>query len=558
MPDLYFHLLPGATGSDWLAWAATGAGWVKLCDAGLVAPAQALGARVFYRPYLTGDDGGCADGGPWAQQVIASVMGAAGSWPEAIGFRNEIDGADVAFQVRQYQVYRQALHTAGYRGVVCFGSYGVGWPDWPQWTQIWQAFGADKPDALELHEYWDLTVAGSSPWWALRHQEAIRRALLPPDMPLFIGECGSDQLLRQVSPGHWVGVEDAEQRTGWQDRGKLTAPEMSADLLAYRAGCAPSVVAAFVFADGPAAAPGQRWAAYATRGTAVEETIRGTWKEQAVAGQTDESGAVWAPSPHYWPGRDGEATTAIVLHGTAGPNAWEWFADPASQVSAHYVVDTDGTVYQCVREAESAWHAGVVTPDSVYAGKPNPNYWTIGIEHTRNEANDSPLTAAQIAASIALCRGILGRHPAITAFIPHDAIDVGRVCPGPGFPLAQWQALLTPVASTAAPSVPPLSAEEQAAWNYYTQRGVQVDRTHAIWTACLLPLWRAWAQLAAARDAIADLVKPGPLVRGEYGAMWGGSRPAAEVVLTNRVVGVYEAEDGSWRPYQAEVKLAAA
>lgn len=543
---LCFHLLPGATGGDWLAWAATGASWVKVCDAGLIAPARALGAQVFYRPYLTGDDGGCADGGAWAQQVIASVMGAGGTWPDAMGFRNEIDGADVAFQVHQYQRYRAALRAAGYRGVVCFGSYGVGWPDWPQWPQIWQAFSQELPDALELHEYWDRTVAGSSPWWALRHTEAIRRGLLRADMPLFIGECGSDQILRD----NQHAVEDPQLRTGWQDRGKLTAAAMSDDLLAYQAVCAPSVRAAFVFADGPAAAPGQRWAAYATRGTPVAATIRGTWKEQTVAGQTDYAGAVWTPSPSYWQGRTGEAITAIVLHGTAGPNAWAWFSELASQVSAHYVVDTDGTIYQCVREADSAWHAGVVTPDSVYAGKPNPNFWTIGIEHTRNTANDSPLTDAQIQASLALCRDILQRHPSITAFIPHDAIDVGRICPGPAFPLDQWQALLAP-----APPAPSMSADEQAAWSYYTQTGVQVDRQHAIWTCCLLPLYQAWAQMAASGSAVADLVKPGPLVKGEYGATWGGSRPAAEVVLTNRVVGVYQADDATWRPYQAEVRL---
>ncbi len=288
-------------------------------------------------------------------------------------------------------------------------------------------------------------------------------------------------------------------------------------------------------------------------------------KGPTVSGQTDHAGAVWAPSPNFWVGRQGQATGAIVLHGTAGGGAVQWFSESASQVSAHYVVDTDGTVTQCVREADSAWHAGVVTPDSPYAGRPNPNLWTIGIEHVRDQTNSSPLTPAQVRASLALCRDILARRPSITAFIPHDAIDVGRVCPGPDFPIAQWQALLSPAPAptmdTGEPGGPShtvgtpdtVGTPEREAWDYYTQLGHQVDRQHAIWTVALLPLYTYATQLKAQGNPVADLVMPGPLVSGEESDVWGGSRPAAVARLTNRAVGVYQATDGSWRPYQKEL-----
>jgi hypothetical protein len=155
---------------------------------------------------------------------------------------------------------------------------------------------------------------------------------------------------------------------------------------------------------------------------------------------TDYSKADWVPSPNFWPGHNGLTVTGIVLHGTAGGGAVSWFQNPVSQVSAHYVVEEDGTVTQCVNEADSAWHNGVVTPGSQFLGRPNPNYWTLGIEHTRNMRNDNPMPAAQIEASLALVSDILRRHGPLAVYT-HDQFNVGRVCPGPGFPLQRFLAL---------------------------------------------------------------------------------------------------------------------
>jgi len=158
---------------------------------------------------------------------------------------------------------------------------------------------------------------------------------------------------------------------------------------------------------------------------------------------TDYAPATWLPANpvDYAPGRGGARITAIVLHATAGlePGPEQWFRDARSHVSAHYIVNRDGSVVQMVREADTAWHAGEVTQDSRYAGGVNPNHWTIGIEHERDGSNSSPLTAAQLYASLALVRSIIRRHGPLEV-LPHDAIDVGRVCPGPGFPLSLFRA----------------------------------------------------------------------------------------------------------------------
>lgn len=257
--SLFFHLLPSSVGGNWLQWAAPGARFVKVCDAALIYPAQQFGCKVLYRPcFLPGDNGEGAteDGQKWAGNVIDQIASNGHHWPEVVQFRNEIDQVDANRVVVEYQKFRTALRNAGYPGGVGLGSYGVGWPDWPQYPILMTA----QPDCLILDEYFGRTVAGS-PDLALRHVEAIRLGLIPATLPLYIGECGSDR------------CGDGMDGRGWRD--KLTPEQYAAQLAIYRAGCAPSVVAAFVFSDGDNGDPA--WDSFKTRGTPVETAIRATW-----------------------------------------------------------------------------------------------------------------------------------------------------------------------------------------------------------------------------------------------------------------------------------------
>lgn len=65
------------------------------------------------------------------------------------------------------------------------------------------------------------------------------------------------------------------------------------------------------------------------------------------------------PTPNYAVGLGREIDT-IVLHNTAGPlsPSLQRLQDPKAQVSTHYVIDRDGTVYQMVDDKNVAWHAG--------------------------------------------------------------------------------------------------------------------------------------------------------------------------------------------------------
>ncbi len=87
--------------------------------------------------------------------------------------------------------------------------------------------------------------------------------------------------------------------------------------------------------------------------------------------------------------------------------------DLAAKVSAHYVVDEDGTVFCLVAEEKRAWHAGV----SYWRGVSGLNDASIGIEivNPGHEFGYRAFPEQQMAAVTALCRDILGRWPGIAA-----------------------------------------------------------------------------------------------------------------------------------------------
>lgn len=102
----------------------------------------------------------------------------------------------------------------------------------------------------------------------------------------------------------------------------------------------------------------------------------------------------------------------LVLHYTGMESAAAALArlcDPQAEVSAHYVVDEDGTVWRLVDEAARAWHAGVAS----WRGATDINARSIGIElvNPGHEFGYRPFPEAQMAALVALAGGIVGRHP---------------------------------------------------------------------------------------------------------------------------------------------------
>jgi N-acetylmuramoyl-L-alanine amidase len=134
----------------------------------------------------------------------------------------------------------------------------------------------------------------------------------------------------------------------------------------------------------------------------------------------------------------------LVLHYTGmetGEVAVERMRDADAKVSAHYMVETDGRIFQLVEEEKRAWHAGV----SEWMGETNINSASIGIEIV-NGGHDWPLADGslppypdvQINALIPLCKAIMARHDiGADGVVGHSDIAPARKQdPGEHFPWA--------------------------------------------------------------------------------------------------------------------------
>ena len=129
------------------------------------------------------------------------------------------------------------------------------------------------------------------------------------------------------------------------------------------------------------------------------------------------------PSPNFGD-RRGRRVELVVLHYTAMPGcaeALERLCDPAAEVSAHYLIDTDGTVLSLVDEGARAWHAGA----GEWRGEGDVNSRSIGVELAN--PGDHPFAEPQMRALERVLAGILDRHGlAPRAVIGHSDMAPGR------------------------------------------------------------------------------------------------------------------------------------
>ena len=209
-------------------------------------------------------------------------------WPDAISFQNEFN--DVSPQTaRCFIDMYDTLRKGGYEGLIVFGSYGPGGPtDSKEWERPHVKEACLKADAIETHEYWDLTVKHYDTWLAHRHVRAMKDYPWLRAKPWFIGEFGSDG----VNKG-----EDPQKRSGWRDRDKLTSDEYIKQIEIYRYGdpknevvaAAENVMAVFLFQQG---APPHMWQGWETRGTKVMDYMKSTWKptHACITGKVADSG----------------------------------------------------------------------------------------------------------------------------------------------------------------------------------------------------------------------------------------------------------------------------
>lgn len=154
----------------------------------------------------------------------------------------------------------------------------------------------------------------------------------------------------------------------------------------------------------------------------------------------------------------------IVLHETAGRiepgNAVNWLRSKACKVSAHVVIERDGSVTQMVPFNKRAFHAG----KSTWQGRVGCNAFSIGIELVGPGKLDAkgkawfgpcgaagiqpcatpqhgdgfwlPFTDAQVKATIEVCQALVEEYPRCNQITTHWEISPGRkIDPNPLFPL---------------------------------------------------------------------------------------------------------------------------
>lgn len=146
---------------------------------------------------------------------------------------------------------------------------------------------------------------------------------------------------------------------------------------------------------------------------------------------------IWHPSPNFGARRGGAKPDLVVLHYTAmadARGAVDWLCNPTSQVSAHYVLDRDGTLWQLVDEAHRAWHAGA----GAWGAVTDVNSRSIGIELVNTGAE--PFAEPQMARLEHLLRDVMERWSVPPErVIGHSDLAPGRkIDPGPRF---DWQRL---------------------------------------------------------------------------------------------------------------------
>jgi len=169
------------------------------------------------------------------------------------------------------------------------------------------------------------------------------------------------------------------------------------------------------------------------------------------------------PSPNHGPRRPGAPVDILLLHYTGMPSAaaaLDRLCDPLAQVSAHWLVEEDGTLWRLVTEERRAWHAGL----SHWAGERDVNSRSVGIElaNPGHEWGYRPFPQAQMASLAALARGILARWP-IPAWrvLGHSDVAPARKC-DPG-ELLDWRWLAGEGVGLVPPEAPPPAAGVDAA-----------------------------------------------------------------------------------------------
>lgn len=165
--------------------------------------------------------------------------------------------------------------------------------------------------------------------------------------------------------------------------------------------------------------------------------------------RTGASDAIWSASPNY-SSRSGASVDYVIIHTCEGSysGCWGWLVNSSAGVSAHYVVNDQGTeVRQLVDEASKAWHISA-NYDCAYNHNQDcsrngtaMNSVSVGIEHA-GYGSQTSWNSGLLSRSAALTCGVTDRHS-----IPRDSYHIvghgqlqpwNRTDPGAAWPWSSY------------------------------------------------------------------------------------------------------------------------
>ena len=147
-------------------------------------------------------------------------------------------------------------------------------------------------------------------------------------------------------------------------------------------------------------------------------------------------------SPNFNDRPDGAIINSIIIHYTGmvdAQSALQRLCDPQSQVSAHFTIDEDGTIYNHIHPEKRAWHAGV----SQWGELSNFNDFSIGIElvNPGHEYGYRAFPDVQIDALVELIKTLYTDYPINPELVlgHSDIAPTRKQDPGELFP---WERLV--------------------------------------------------------------------------------------------------------------------
>lgn len=146
-----------------------------------------------------------------------------------------------------------------------------------------------------------------------------------------------------------------------------------------------------------------------------------------------------AKSLNYGDRAKGMEPNIILLHYTGMQSmqeAKERLSDPESKVSAHYLIDENGKLYDLVPEGKRAWHAGM----SYWKRETDVNSASIGVEivNPGHEFGYREFPNEQMQAVLWLCQKIKKRHDIDYVLAHSDVAPERKQDPGELF---DWEGL---------------------------------------------------------------------------------------------------------------------